>query len=60
MKDLTTAKIEALEKRIGIYERAILNCVAQFQEEGSVRKFGSDEATVNFFLTRYKNPISED
>ena len=34
-------------------EKAILNCVAKWQDEGTVRVFGSDKATIDFFLYRH-------
>jgi hypothetical protein len=46
----------ALERNVlvRIYEKAILNCVAAMQEDGSVREFGSDIATIGFFVNRFK------
>ena len=38
---------------VKIYEKAMLNCVAEMQDEGGVRAFGSDIATIGFFVNRY-------
>ena len=40
--------------KAAMYEKAILECVKEMQESGSVRVFGSDLATIGFFVNRYK------
>ena len=37
-----------------LYEEAILNCVDEMQARGDARVFGSDIATIGFFVNRYK------
>ena len=43
--------IRRLERKIRRYEQAMINCC---ESDPQVRKFGSDEATIQFFCTRFK------